>query len=70
MARSTEAEEITQRTPVSEVHAVDYERQLMRDALELNHRAAIRAARTRAVFLEYLILRCPEESWPSRRRSS
>lgn len=68
MARQTERDEVTQ-VSASQVYAVDYERQLIRDALEVEQRSALRAARTRAVFLEYLILRCPEESWPSKRGS-
>jgi hypothetical protein len=69
VARATEAEEITQVSQASQVFAIDHERALMRDALERDQRAVARAARTRTMMLEYLILRCPEDSWPSRRRS-
>jgi hypothetical protein len=69
VARATEAEEITQVSSSSQVYAIDHERALMRDALERDKRAAVRAAKTRAMMLEYLLWRCPEEYWPSKWRT-
>jgi hypothetical protein len=69
MGPATEFEDITQVSSSSQVFAIDYERTLMRDALERDKRAVARAARTRAMMLEYLLWRCPEEYWPSKWRT-